>query len=82
MLLYSEAFAAPLAGSKAACDGHDIFAMITSSNFALSAKVCFLRNSKAVLQEWTNAAVRQAFPFCVVDRRTEVRFHLVLLQWV
>jgi hypothetical protein len=32
-------------------------------NFALSAKVHFLRNSKAVLQEWNNAAVKQAFPF-------------------
>ena len=82
MLLYSEALNAPLADSKAACDGHGIFAMITSSNFALSAKVCFLRNSKAVLQEWDNAAVRQAFPFCFAKQQTEVRLHLVLLQWV
>ena len=52
------------------------------ANFALSAKVCCLRNSKAVLQEWDNAAVRQALPFCGVDRQAEARFHLVLLQWV
>ena len=40
---------APLADSKAVCDGHSIDAMITSSNFALSAKVCYLHNSKTVL---------------------------------
>ena len=39
------------------------YAKITSLNFALSAEVHFLRNSKAVLQEWNNAAVKQAFPF-------------------
>ena len=50
-------------------------AMITSSNFALSAKVCFPRNSKAVLQEWGNAAVRQAFPFCFVMQQAEARLH-------
>ena len=82
MLLYSEALNAPLADSKAACNGLDILPRLRYANFALSAKVCCLRNSKAVLQEWANAAVRQAFPFCGVDRQAEARFHLVLLQWV
>ena len=76
MLLYSEALNAPLADSKAVCDGHGIFfSMITSSNFALSAKVYYLRNSKAVLQEWDNAGVKQAFPFCCVKQQAEARLH-------
>ena len=64
---------APLAGSTAACDGLSFAAKITSLNFALGAKVHFLRNSKAVLQEWSNAAVRQAFPFLGLTQQALAR---------
>ena len=41
-----------------------------------SAKVRFFpRNSKAVLQEWSNAAVRQASPFCGVTQQVYTRRH-------
>ena len=66
---------APLAGSTAACDGLSFYAKITSLNFALSAEVHFLRNSKVVLQEWNNAAVRQAFPFCGATQQALDRRH-------
>ena len=39
-----------------------------------SAKVRFFpRNIKAVLQEWSNAAVRQAFPFCGATQQALAR---------
>jgi len=66
-----------LQAAKLTCNGLGILPRLRYANFALSAKVCCLRNSKAVLQEWANAAVRQAFPFCGVYQRTEVRFHVV-----
>ena len=41
-----------------------------------SAEVQFFpRNSKAVLQEWSNAAVRQASPFCGVTQQVYTRRH-------
>ena len=71
----AEQINAPLAGSTAACDGLSFKAKITSLNFALSAEVHFLRNSKAVLQEWNNVAVKQAFPFCGVTHQALARRH-------
>ena len=35
----------------------------------------FPRNSKVVLQEWSNAAVRQAFPFCGATQQALARRH-------
>ena len=49
--------------------------------FALSAKIIRPRNNKVVLQEWNNAAVKQAFPILRRDVTDRSPAHLVLLQW-